>query len=262
MMRFAFLGSGSEGNAMVIEARDGTSTTRVLLDCGFGLKETARRLERLGLEPGQLDALLVTHEHGDHIGSAYAFGAKHDLPVYTSHGTWLATAHLRGADRADVRVIAADHAFSVGGLQILPYTVPHDAREPLQFVLGDGDVRLGVLTDAGMETPYVVARLAGVDALVLECNHDRELLRNSLYPPSLKRRIGGDFGHLANEIAAAILSQVAHGKLGRVVAAHLSQQNNTPALATAALAGVLGAVPDDILVADQSDGLAWQPVGA
>ncbi|WP_456281556.1 MBL fold metallo-hydrolase [Cupriavidus sp. JZ107] len=260
MMRFGFLGSGSEGNSLLIEARDGASVTRVLLDCGFGLRETARRLERLGVTPDGLDAVLVTHEHGDHVGSAYAFAARHGLPVFTTHGTWLATSHLRGADKADVRVIGADYTFEIGNLQVLPYTVPHDAREPVQFVLSDGDARLGVLTDAGMETPYLVARLAGVDALVLECNHDREMLRNSVYPPSLKRRIGGDFGHLANEVAAAILARVAHSGLGRVVAAHLSQQNNTPALATGALAAALGAGPDDILVADQYEGLGWQAV--
>lgn len=260
MMRFAFLGSGSEGNSLLIEAQDGRSTTRVLLDCGFGIRETARRLERLGVTPDQLDAVLVTHEHGDHVGSAYAFAARHRLPVHTSHGTWLATSHMRGADAADVRVCGADHPFVVGGLEILPYTVPHDAREPLQFVLTDGDARLGVLTDAGMETPYVTARLAGVHALVLECNHDREMLRNSVYPASLKRRIGGDFGHLANEVAAGILSRVAHAGLGRVVAAHLSKQNNTRELATGALAAVLGAMPADILVADQEAGLDWQSV--
>ncbi|GAA7755541.1 MULTISPECIES: MBL fold metallo-hydrolase [Cupriavidus] len=260
MMRFAFLGSGSEGNSLLIEAGDGASVTRVLLDCGFGIKETARRLERLGVAPEQLDAVLVTHEHGDHVGSAYAFAARHKLPVHTSHGTWLATSHMRGADVADVRVCCADHSFSVGGLQIHPYTVPHDAREPLQFVLTDGDARLGVLTDAGMETPYVTARLAGVHSLVLECNHDREMLRNSVYPYSLKRRIGGDFGHLANDIAASILSQVMHGQMSRVVAAHLSKQNNTCELAAGALASVLGTSPGDILIADQEEGLGWQTV--
>ncbi|WP_423196645.1 MULTISPECIES: MBL fold metallo-hydrolase [unclassified Cupriavidus] len=260
MMRFAFLGSGSEGNSLLIESSDGIGTTRVLLDCGFGIRETARRLERLGVTPAQLDAVLVTHEHSDHVGSAYAFAARHGLPVHTSHGTWLATSHLRGADAADVRVCCADHGFAVKGLQILPYTVPHDAREPLQFVLSDGDARLGVLTDAGMETPYVTARLAGVHALVLECNHDREMLRNSAYPYSLKRRIGGDFGHLANEVAASILAQVAHAGLARVVAAHLSKQNNTRELAAGALAGALGVTLDDILIADQEEGLAWQPV--
>ncbi|WP_439685057.1 Phosphoribosyl 1,2-cyclic phosphate phosphodiesterase [Cupriavidus oxalaticus] len=262
MMRFAFLGSGSEGNSLLIESREDTTTTRVLLDCGFGIRETARRLERLGVMPDQLDAVLVTHEHGDHVGSAYAFAARHRLAVYTSHGTWLATSHMRGADIADVRVCGADHAFAIGGIQVMPYTVPHDAREPLQFVLSDGQSRLGVLTDAGMETPYVTARLSGVDALVLECNHDRELLRNSVYPASLKRRIGGDFGHLANEVAASILGQVAHAGLNRVVAAHLSKQNNTRELATGALAAALGALPSEVLVADQAMGLDWQAVRA
>lgn len=262
MMRFAFLGSGSEGNSLLIESREDTTTTRVLLDCGFGIRETARRLERLGVTPDQLDAVLVTHEHGDHVGSAYAFAARHRLAVYTSHGTWLATSHMRGADIADVRVCGADHAFAIGGIQVMPYTVPHDAREPLQFVLSDGQSRLGVLTDAGMETPYVTARLSGVDALVLECNHDRELLRNSVYPASLKRRIGGDFGHLANEVAASILGQVAHAGLNRVVAAHLSKQNNTRELATGALAAALGALPSEVLVADQAMGLDWQAVRA
>jgi phosphoribosyl 1,2-cyclic phosphodiesterase len=262
MMRFAFLGSGSEGNSLLIESREDTTTTRVLLDCGFGIRETARRLERLGVTPDQLDAVLVTHEHGDHVGSAYAFAARHRLAVYTSHGTWLATSHMRGADIADVRVCGADHAFAIGGIQVMPYTVPHDAREPLQFVLSDGQSRLGVLTDAGMETPYVTARLSGVDALVLECNHDRELLRNSVYPASLKRRIGGDFGHLANEVAASILGQVAHAGLNRVVAAHLSKQNNTRELATGALAAALGALPSEVLVADQEMGLDWQAVRA
>lgn len=254
------MGSGSEGNSLLIEASDGTTVTRVLLDCGFGIKETALRLARLGVTPDQLDAVLVTHEHGDHVGSAYAFAARHALPVHTSHGTWLATSHMRGADRADVRVCCADHPFAIGGIEIHPYTVPHDAREPLQFVLTDGAAKLGVLTDAGMETPYVTARLAGVDALILECNHDREMLRNSAYPFSLKRRIGGDFGHLANDIAASILSQVLHDKLSRVVAAHLSKQNNTRELASGALAAVLGVSPEEILIADQAEGLGWQPV--
>jgi len=260
MMRFAFLGSGSEGNSLLIESREGTSVTRILLDCGFGIRETVRRLERLGVTPADLDAVLVTHEHGDHVGSAYAFAAKHGLQVHTSHGTWIATSHHRGAAMADVRVCCADHAFSIGGLHILPYTVPHDAREPLQFVLSDGDARLGVLTDAGMETPYVTARLAGMHALVLECNHDREMLRKSAYPWSLKQRIGGDFGHLANDVAAGILERVRHDGLGCVVAAHLSQQNNTRELATGALAAVLGTEAGDVLVADQYEGLDWQAV--
>lgn len=193
-VRFASLGSGSEGNALLVESTDGTTSTRILLDCGFGIRETVRRLERLGCTPASLDAILVTHEHGDHIGSAYAFAAKYSVPVWTSHGTYRATASLRGADRAAVRFCRADDAFSIADLRILPYTVPHDAREPLQFIFDDGARRLGVLTDAGMSTEYLCGHLTGLHAFVLECNHDREMLANSAYPWSLKQRIGETSG--------------------------------------------------------------------
>ena len=130
-LRFASLGSGSEGNALLVESASGATCTRILLDCGFGIRETVRRLERLGCTPESLNAILVTHEHSDHVGSAYAVAAKFNIPVWTSHGTYRATENLRGADRAAVRFCRADDMFSVGDLQILPYTVPHDAREPL-----------------------------------------------------------------------------------------------------------------------------------
>lgn len=259
-LRFASLGSGSEGNALLIESASGTTCTRILLDCGFGIRETVRRLERLGCTPESLNAILVTHEHSDHVGSAYAVAAKFNIPVWTSHGTYRATENLRGADRAAVRFCRADDVFSLGDLQILPYTVPHDAREPLQFVFNDGARRLGVLTDAGMSTEYLCAHLEGMHALVLECNHDREMLANSAYPWSLKRRIGGDFGHLANDIASAILARVRHDALHTVVAAHLSKQNNTPLLAAEAIAGPLGASVEDVPIADQEEGLQWRTV--
>lgn len=258
--RFASLGSGSEGNALLVESTDGVTCTRILLDCGFGIRETVRRLERLGCAPESIDAILVTHEHGDHIGSAYAVAAKYAIPVWTSHGTYRATHHLRGADRAAVRFCRADELFCVGDLQIRPYTVPHDAREPLQFVFSDGARRLGVLTDAGMSTEYLCAHLEGLHALVLECNHDREMLANSAYPWSLKQRIGGDFGHLANDIASTILARVRHDALHTVVAAHLSKQNNTPRLAGEAIAAALGVHASDVPIADQEEGLIWHAV--
>ena len=259
-LRFASLGSGSEGNALLVESTDGVTCTRVLLDCGFGIRETRRRLERLGCAPESLDAILVTHEHGDHIGSAYAVAAKFEIPVWTSHGTFRATQSLRGADRAAVRFCRADEVFSVGDLQIQPYTVPHDAREPLQFVFTDGARRLGVLTDAGMSTEYLCTHLEGLHGFVLECNHDREMLANSAYPWSLKQRIGGDFGHLANDIASSILTRVRHDGLHTVVAAHLSKQNNTPQLAGEAIAIALGVSASDIPIADQEAGLMWHAV--
>ncbi|MGF6753877.1 MBL fold metallo-hydrolase [Paraburkholderia sp. GAS42] len=254
-MRFASLGSGSEGNALVVEAQCGTTMTRVLLDCGFSAKEVERRLARLGFGIDSLDAILITHEHGDHIGSALALARKWSIPLHMSWGT----ARAVGADEADVdlHVLWGDEAVAIGDLSVLPYTVPHDAREPLQFVFSDGAGRLGVLTDVGTSTPHISAVLSGCDALVLECNHDVRMLAASRYPPSLKARIGGNHGHLNNDAAAEILASLDRTKLRFLVAAHLSQQNNSPELAQAAMAAVLGAAATDVQVASQDGGFDW-----
>jgi len=259
-MQFASLGSGSEGNALVVEAVSGHTTTRVLLDCGFSAKELERRLARLQCGVEALDAIIITHEHSDHIGSALTLARKWSLPLYTSWGT----AKAVGADSADVdlHVLWGDETAAIGNLQVLPYTVPHDAREPLQFVFSDGVHRLGVLTDVGTSTPHITAMLSGCDALVLECNHDARMLATSRYPPSLKARIGGDHGHLSNEAAAAILAALDRSRLKHVVAAHLSQQNNQPELAQAALAAVLGAATEEVMVASQELGFDWLSCGA
>jgi phosphoribosyl 1,2-cyclic phosphodiesterase len=254
-VRFASLGSGSEGNGLVVEASSGTTTTRVLLDCGFSAKELERRLWRLGLAVEQFDAILITHEHSDHVGSALTLARKGSLPLYMSWGT----AQAAGADHTDIdlRVLWGDERVAIGDLEVLPYTVPHDAREPLQFVFSDGARRLGVLTDAGTSTPRISTVLSGCDGLVLECNHDTKMLAESRYPRPLKARIGGNHGHLNNDAAADILASLDRGRLKHLVAAHLSQQNNLPALAQAAMARVLGAALTEVVVASQSDGFAW-----
>jgi phosphoribosyl 1,2-cyclic phosphodiesterase len=252
MMRFASLGSGSEGNALLVEA----GQSRILLDCGFSVAETVRRLERLGVPPESVDAVLVTHEHDDHVGGVARFSRRFETPVYLSYGTYAAaTAH---GDFAEVVVIDSHTPFAIGDIEVLPYPVPHDAREPTQFVFGDGAVRLGVLTDAGASTPHIEAMLSGLDALVIECNHDLELLRNSAYPERLKERISGRYGHLDNTQAAQILSSIDRTALQHVIAAHLSQKNNRPQLAVAALAGAMGCAPDWIAVATQAQGFDWR----
>ena len=255
MMRFASLGSGSQGNALVLEV----GSTRLLLDCGFSVSETTIRLARLGLEPVDLDAVVVTHEHDDHIGGVARFARKHDLPVYLTHGTLTALDGERSAI-AEITIIDSHAPFSIGDIEVWPYPVPHDAREPAQFVFGDGTRRVGVLTDAGSSTPHIEAMLSGLDALVLECNHDLDLLLNGSYPPSLKQRIASRFGHLDNQTAAQLLASVDCSRLQHLIAAHLSQQNNTPDLARTALAQTLNCALEWVGVASQAEGFGWREI--
>lgn len=260
-MRFCSLGSGSAGNATVVEASQGITQTRVLVDCGFSQRELLRRLARADLSPEDLDALFVTHEHGDHVGCALGLAQRWRIPLWTSRGTWRAIARRPSAAGFDTSLLHhcsdGDH-LALGDLCLLPFGVPHDAEEPLQLLCSDGQRRLGLLTDIGSPTPQVLSRLQGCDALLLECNHDEALLRTGSYPAALKRRILGSHGHLSNTMAAAILEACLHPGLRRVAAAHLSERNNRPELARAALAPVLGIRPEEIAVAEQTLGLDWQ----
>jgi len=176
-MRFASLGSGSQGNALLIESGD----TRVLLDCGFGLSEITSRLSRLGLDASSLDAIIVTHEHGDHSGGVAKLASRFDVAIYLTRGTLSA---LGAEGRSIPRRILIDPytTFAIDGIEVRPFPVPHDAREPVQFVLSDGAFRLGVLTDIGASTAHVEATLSGCHALVLECNHDYDMLWGGDYP--------------------------------------------------------------------------------
>lgn len=264
-MRFASLGSGSGGNALLVEA----GATRILLDCGLSAREAEQRLARFGLAPADLAGVIVTHEHDDHVGGVFAFTQRHDLRAWMTFGTMRATleqSRPKGAAPTDplpevptgVIVIDSHSPFAIGDLEVHPVPVPHDAREPVQFVLSDGDRRLGVLTDVGTPTAHIVATLSGVDALVLECNHDATMLARGPYPGWLKARVGGAYGHLSNGQAAEILARIDRRSLKHVIAAHLSEANNRPELATAALAEVLGCAPDWIGVASQTEGFDWR----
>ena len=250
-MRFASLGSGSEGNALIVQV----AQTTVMIDCGFGIKETAVRCARLGLAPECIDAIIITHEHADHVGGAPRFARRFGIPVWLTFGTLSATESrwegctLRGFDSHD--------AFLVGDIEVLPFPVPHDAREPAQMTLTDGQRRLGVLTDVGETTPHIEASLSDCDALFLEANHCEDMLYRSSYPPRLKERISGRYGHLSNAASAEILARVASSRLQRVVAAHLSRENNRAELAKQAFAAALGGKADDIFVATQDEGLEW-----
>ncbi len=254
MLRFRSLGSGSTGNATLIEA-SGPPAFRVLVDCGLGIRQLALRLGQSGLAASDINAIFITHEHSDHIGCARQFARQQGIPVWMSMGTWVA---LDSPDFEGWLRIAQDGvAIDLGGLQLTPFTVPHDAREPLQLTCTDGAFKLGILTDLGHATAHVLDHLRLCDALLLESNHDSAMLEASSYPFFLKQRVGGQFGHLSNSAAADIARTVCHPRMKHLVAAHLSQQNNRPELAQLVLSEALGCQSADIVVADAGSGSPW-----
>ncbi len=222
-MRFVSLGSGSQGNAHLIE----TSRIRVLVDCGFPAREIERRLALLDVDPTTLDAILVTHEHTDHVRGLGAMARRYQLPAWMTFGTYSAA---NCGELPKLHVIDSHTGrFMIGDLEVCPYTVPHDAREPCQFVFRCARQCLGLLTDTGHITPHVVANLRDCDSLILEFNHDPEMLAAGPYPPRLQARIRGDHGHLSNPQSVEFLSRLDLGRIQHLVAAHLSEKNNSPA---------------------------------
>ena len=251
-LRFSSLGSGSSGNALVVDC-DGT---RVMMDCGFTLGEVKARLERVGLTPSALAGIVVTHEHDDHMGGVARFAKRHAIPVYVTRGTaqWLPP----DFPAVLVRYINSHEPFAVGALCIEPFPVPHDAREPVQYVFSDGDARLGVATDLGCITQHVVEKLSRCTALVLECNHDLDMLMTGPYPAVLKHRVAGRFGHLDNHCARDLVRNLDTSRLRHLIAAHLSKQNNKPELATQALCEGAGCEDGWVGIATQEGGFAWR----
>lgn len=250
MMRFASLGSGSSGNAHVVNV----GQTTLMVDCGFSLKESERRLQRLGLEPGELDAILVTHEHADHIQGVDRLARKYQLPVWLTHGSWRSG---RISESVSVNLFHAHDGFSIGDIEIQPFPVPHDAAEPAQFVFSDGAARLGLLTDTGCSTPHIEAMLTDCQALMLEYNHDGEMLANGPYHQRLKQRVGGGLGHLSNQQASSLLQSLPLAGLRHLVAMHLSEQNNRPQLVRESICTSLGVTEEEVMIADQENGVSW-----
>jgi len=250
-MRFATLGSGSRGNGLLVES----GATRVLVDCGFGPREVERRLGALDASPWELSAILVTHEHADHARGVVRLAERFGVEVWATPGTWremgaVAIPHLR-------LFSGHESGFRIGDLHIIPYPVPHDAREPCQFMLEGSGRRLGLLTDAGRVTEHIRDLLRECDALLLECNHDVEMLRLGPYPSFLQARVGGNFGHLSNEQAAELLDGLPHGRFSHLVAAHISGKNNRPALARDALLMVSADLMPRLTLADQHRPGPW-----
>ena len=247
--RLASIGSGSSGNGTLVAWDD----TFFLIDCGFPLKEAWARLTRHGIAPERLAAVLVTHEHSDHASGVIPLAHRFRIPVYLSHGTLRSLPDL---DAELARPFNSDAEFAIDGVTVRSVTVPHDAREPTQFVFARDGTRVGVLTDLGHVSPHVVKSFQGCKALFLEGNHDPGMLMRGSYPPRLKRRIAGDLGHLSNAQAADFLERVSHDGLTHVVIGHVSQQNN----AQRHLDAVFGPFAErltELRFADQGEGVEW-----
>ncbi|MFV1985333.1 MAG: MBL fold metallo-hydrolase [Thiohalomonadales bacterium] len=252
-MRFASLGSGSKGNATIIQNNE----TTIMVDCGFSVRETEKRLERLNQAPENIAALFVTHEHGDHIRGVGPFARKYKLPVCLTRGTarWNGLGNI-----PDIRYISVEDNINIGGFTVNSFPVPHDANEPCQFIIINNKIRFAMLTDVGHCTEHIKIKLKNCDALLLECNHDKDMLLNGLYPQSLKERVGGSYGHLSNQQASELLNEIQHDRLRKITIAHVSDKNNKKKLALESLQSVLLRKNIEITIIDQENGIDWQEI--
>lgn len=249
-MRFASIGSGSAGNGTLIESDE----TLLLVDCGFSIKETAARMARLGRDPSQLTAVLVTHEHGDHWKGVAPLARKFSLPVYLTAGTYKAVSENAGA--GIFNLIDSHAPFKLGSIEVNPVAVPHDAREPVQFTLTSSAGKLGILTDLGSLTSHVIDQYSNCHSLLVEANHDVDMLMRGPYPPSLKERVAGNWGHLNNQQCAYFLESIDCSLLSTLVIGHVSTKNNCLDL----LQKTIAELPQrwkKILFACQDGGFDW-----
>lgn len=257
-MRVCSIGSGSKGNGTLVQSQG----ICILVDCGFGLKESIQRLSCRNVQAESLSALLLTHEHGDHARGADMLARKANIPVYLSSGTYQALAEKSLiSDSLDIRIIDPEKIFNIGSLTIEPVTVPHDSREACQFIFRDQHRCFGLLTDTGSITPHIVNRYAQCQSIFLEFNHDTEMLMNGSYPEKLKQRVAGAYGHLSNQQAIDFLSAIDVDKLKTLVISHISEQNNSIELVKKLLTERFNHKNQDWLVfADQEQGCAWMDV--
>jgi phosphoribosyl 1,2-cyclic phosphodiesterase len=251
-LRFASLGSGSKGNASLICA----GQTTLMVDCGFSIKEACRRFEQLAIDPESISALLVTHEHGDHSRGVARLARRYEIPVWSSRGT---AKFLQ--EQMEYNTINVHQPFIIGDITIQPVAVPHDAREPCQFIFSHQENRFGLLTDVGEITPYIAESYQHCHALLLEFNHDLDMLWNGEYSMSLKKRVAGRLGHLNNGQSTDLLKSLLPGNLRFVMAAHLSESNNTEQLVESELLQVMDGNDCQFGIASQHQASEWISVG-
>lgn len=236
-MQVSVLASGSGGNATYVKQ----GATRLLVDAGLSAKQIESRLFGIGVELKKLNGILVSHEHNDHITGVGVLARKLRCPVWMTRGTFDSRRYLfKGPER--LRFIENDETFSVGDLRARAFAISHDAADPVNFVIEDGETRIAVATDMGTVTPLVLKQLQGADLVIMESNYDRRMLMESAYPWHLKQRINSNHGHLANDASAEALKRLVEGGLDRAVLAHLSEENNRPGLAVEACRAHLGSL--------------------
>jgi len=233
-MRFCVLGSGSKGNATYLESGD----TAILIDAGMSGTELQKRLAAIGVDLAALDAILVTHEHNDHVQGVGVLSRRAKIPVCANGATFSAAAKITNRPYSYIE-FETGGTFHLRNLEIHPFSICHDTADPVGFRISDGNISFGYCTDTGKASRLMLHRLAACQALVLESNHDIGMLQNGTYPPYLKQRIRSSHGHLDNEAAAVFLRELAHEKLQHVVLAHLSEENNHPEIAFHAAAEAL-----------------------
>jgi phosphoribosyl 1,2-cyclic phosphodiesterase len=240
------LGSGSRGNSVYVS--DGE--TSILVDAGFSAREIDRRMRSQGFDPARLDAILITHEHTDHVRGVERLVRRHHLPVYLTAGTHQGAASLQGLP--EVHPFVCGSELRINTLTVRPFSISHDARDPAGFTIGANGSRIGIATDLGQVTALVREHLRGCRLLILEANHDPDMLMDGPYPWFLKQRIRSRIGHLSNQESCRLLEEILHPALEQVVLAHLSETNNTPSKALTEMAGLLSGTSVRLSAASQT----------
>ena len=259
----SMLASGSRGNCALVAS----SSTRILVDAGLSGRETFKRLRGLGEDPAQISAILITHEHSDHVAGLQRLATKLNVPVFITEGTHHAWNRAvrdeeggrtgKTAELPQAEHFAAGHSFRVGDIEVAPFTIPHDAADPVGFTFRAEGVKIGYVTDLGYMPASVRDHLRGSTILVMESNHDVEMLRTGPYPWSVKQRVMSRVGHLSNDSLAEFFGSDYDGRAEHLILAHLSEQNNHPELARAsaenALRGRQGLWSNRVLLATQGE---------